>query len=71
MFDSGEISKSELDARQLEYLNVELTRLAALTKAQQAAGQLEDALQSPLDLSDSLWQSAPRRSAANQAKDNP
>lgn len=71
MFDSGEISKSELDERQLEYINVELIRLAALTKAQQAAGQLEDALQSQLDLPDSLWQSAPRRSAANQAKDNP
>lgn len=71
MFDSGEISRIDLDQQRLQLISAELTRLDALVRVQQAAGQLEDALQSPIDLPDSLWQSAPRRDAANVAKDNP
>lgn len=68
MFANGEISRSDLDQRRLQLITTELTRLDALVKAQQAAGQLEDALQSPLDLPDSLWQSPPRRSTAQRSK---
>ena len=62
MFKSGEISRSELDERELQLVNAELTRLDAMVEAQQAAGQLEDALQSPLGLPVSVWQAAPRSS---------
>lgn len=69
MFDTGEISRSELDERQLQLITAEITRLDALTKAQQVAGQLEDALQSPLVFPVSSWQAAPRPGDSNVTKD--
>lgn len=62
MLEAGEISKSDLAALRLQLSASALARLDALTKSQQALQQLEDALQSPLGLPDSLWQRQPRRS---------
>lgn len=65
MFKTGEISRSELDERELQLVNAELTRLDTLIKTQESAGQLEDALQSPLGLPDAVWQAAPRSSESD------
>ena len=62
MLDAGEISKSEFAALRLQLSASALARLDALTKSQQALGQLEDALQSPLHLPATLWQTPPRSS---------
>jgi outer membrane protein TolC len=60
MFDAGEISKGDLAALRLQLSASALGRLDALVKLQQALGQLEDALQSPLGSSVAAWQAAPR-----------
>jgi outer membrane protein TolC len=60
MFDAGEISKGDLAALRLQLSASALARLDALVKSQQALGQLEDALQSPLGLPAAAWQAAPR-----------
>ena len=60
MFKAGEISKADLAALRLQLSASALARLDALVKSQQALGQLEDALQSPLNLSAAAWQAAPR-----------
>jgi len=69
MVDAGEISRSELIVLQLELTASALTRLDTMVKAQQAAGQLEEALQSPLGLSPDVWQSPPRIPESNGAKE--
>ena len=66
-YELGEISKFELLSVQLELASSALARLDALVKAQQAIGELEDAMQSPLDLKD--WLMEPQRKAAGQAKE--
>jgi len=60
MIEAGEISKLALSATQLELNQNALARLDALVKAQQALGQMEDALQSPVGVSESLWLISPR-----------
>jgi outer membrane protein TolC len=60
MLEAGETSKADLVGLQLQLSASELSRLDALTKSQQALGQLEDALQSPLGLSPSVWEKPPR-----------
>jgi outer membrane protein TolC len=62
LLDAGEISKSELAGLQLQFSAAALARQDALTKAAQTAGQLEDAIQSPLSLPANLDQlcTAPR-----------
>jgi outer membrane protein TolC len=62
MLEAGEISRSELAALRLQLSASALARLDALSKSQQALQQLEDALQSPLGLPETLWQYQPRRS---------
>ncbi len=49
-FEAGEISKLELLGIQLEAASSSLARLEALVKAQRAIGELENAMQSPLEL---------------------
>ena len=71
LFDAGEISKSELAGRQLQFSAAALTRQDALTKTSQAMGQLEDALQSPLGLPDSVWQQSARTAGASENKGHP
>jgi outer membrane protein TolC len=66
MLEAGETSKADLVALQLQLSASELSRLDALTKSQQALGQLEDALQSPLGLSPAVWEKSPRVSEADK-----
>lgn len=49
-YEAGEISRSELIAVQVELATARLASLVAVASAQQALGQLEEALQSPLML---------------------
>jgi len=69
MFTMGEISGGDLAALQLQLSVSSLARLDALVQAQRAAGQLEDALQSPLGLSPTVWQNAPRISDSTGEQD--
>lgn len=64
MFQAGEISRSELVGINLQLSASARARLDALIQAQQAAGQLEDALQVPLDLPVSAWQTEPNSTAS-------
>lgn len=50
-FEAGEASRSEVIAGQVELAAARLARADAVAKAQQALGQLEEALQSPVGLS--------------------
>ncbi len=61
-YDLGDISKLEWLGVRIELAASELARLDALIKAQQAAGELEDALQSPLDQIEGVLRT-PKRSA--------
>jgi len=49
-YDAGEISRLELLGLQAEAIATALARLDALSRAQAAAGALEDAMQTPLDM---------------------
>ena len=71
MLEAGEISKTELAALQLQFSATALARQDATTKVCQAAGQLEDALQSPLGLPDSVWQKSARTPGNNENKSRP
>jgi cobalt-zinc-cadmium efflux system outer membrane protein len=71
MFEAGEISKGDLAALRLQLSASALARLDALVKSQQALLQLEDALQSPLGLPESIWQNSPRVSQSNQVSTHP
>ena len=62
-YAAGEISKLELLGLELEISTNALSRLDALVKAQQTAGDLENAMQSPLDIKDWVLQ-APARTPA-------
>lgn len=64
MFDAGEISAADLAALRLQLSASVLAWQEAFASAQQALGALEDALQSPVALSPSLWQNAPRISTS-------
>ena len=66
MFDAGDISKGDLVALRLQLSAAALARLDARVKSQQALGQLEDAMQSPLGLDAAAWQKAPRASEPGQ-----
>jgi len=50
-FEAGDVSRSEVIAGQVELATARLARADAVAKAQQALGQLEEALQSPVQLS--------------------
>ena len=62
MLEAGAISGSELAALRLQLSASALARLDALIQAQQAVGQLEDAVQSPLGLPSAVWERSPRTS---------
>jgi outer membrane protein TolC len=47
-FEAGDVSRSEVIAGQVELATARLARAEAVAKAQQALGQLEEALQSPV-----------------------
>ena len=60
MLQAGAISRSDLVALQLQSSVSALARLEALQQAQQAVGQLEDAVQRPLGLPSAVWEKPPR-----------
>lgn len=62
MLEAGEISRVELAQRQLELTTAALAQLDALMKTQESLGALEDALQSPAELS-GVTESSPRAQA--------
>jgi cobalt-zinc-cadmium efflux system outer membrane protein len=66
-YEVGQISKLELLGIRLELASSSLARLDALVKAQQAVGELENAMQSPLELKD--WISGPPRRPEGQNKE--
>ena len=68
---AGEISRSELVGLQLQFSSAALARQDALAKAYLATGQLEDALQSPLGLPESVWQEPARTAGRSEKKDRP
>ncbi len=63
----GDISKLELLGLQLELASSALARLDAVVKAQQAVGDLENAMQSPLDIKEWVLETPVRTSG--QAKE--
>jgi cobalt-zinc-cadmium efflux system outer membrane protein len=72
-YEAGEISRLELLGLQLEIATGGLARLDALVAAQGAVGDLEDAMQSPLDLE--AWAfnpapGAPRPGSGKEIKDD-
>jgi outer membrane protein TolC len=71
MFDAGEISPSELAGLQIQLSAMALARVDVLANAHKAAAQLEQALQFPLGIPESTWQSAPRNSATGSEKGRP
>ena len=62
-FEAGEVSRGEVIAGQVELAAARLARAEAVAKAQQALGELEQALQSPLPLPTSL-ETSPRPEAS-------
>jgi len=69
-FELGDISRLELLGIQLELASSALARLDALVKAQQAIGELENAIQSPLDLKEWFLETPGRTSGqAKERKD--
>jgi hypothetical protein len=61
MIEAGEVAKLDLATAQLELNTNALARLDAETKMQLALGKLEDAMQSPAALPESLWAANPRK----------
>jgi cobalt-zinc-cadmium efflux system outer membrane protein len=56
-FNAGAVDRVELLGAQIEFLNSELAQVDAQTKLQQAAAQLEDAIQCPFDAKAAIEQS--------------
>jgi outer membrane protein, heavy metal efflux system len=68
---AGAVDRLQLLTSDLELKAAEITRLDAQVKLQQAVGALEDAVQRPLDVPESVWQTAPRGSPANPVNGSP
>jgi outer membrane protein TolC len=69
-YDLGDISKLELLGVELELAANGLARLEALVKAQQAIGELENAMQSPLDLKEWIVETPGRVSGPAKERRN-
>jgi outer membrane protein, heavy metal efflux system len=65
-FQAGAVDRLEVLTAELELNAASIARLDAQVKLQQAVGALENAVQRPLDLPESVWQTAPRGSPAKQ-----
>lgn len=59
MYEAGEITKSDLAAQRLQLGSQALSRLDAQVKSQQALGDLEDALQTSLDIPSAALENTP------------
>lgn len=64
----GEISRLELLGLRAEMATLALFRLDAIVRAQEAIGQLEDAIQSPLDVSEWVLETPTRISGSANAR---
>ena len=71
IFGAGEISRGDLNALDLQLSAAALARLEALAKSQQAFGQLEDALQSPLGIPAAIEQEPSRTTFTGQRNSLP
>ena len=68
-FEAGAVDRLEVLTAQIELNSIQLTSLEAQLKLHQAFGALEDAVQRPLDIPASLYESQPANSqAANDRK---
>jgi cobalt-zinc-cadmium efflux system outer membrane protein len=65
MLEAGDISKSDMIGIQLQLSASSLTRLDAISKARQAFGLLEDALQQPSGIPRSSWESSIPKAGLN------
>lgn len=65
MINAGELAGLTRFTTQFELMQNRLARLEAVVSAQEALGQLEDALQRPFALSDALWLVPPRNDGTN------
>ena len=63
--EAGEVSRSEVIAGQVELAAARLARADAMAKAQQALGQLEEALQSLVKWPQGAWEISPRDLTVN------
>ncbi len=70
-FQAGALDRLDVLTADLELNAADLARLDAEVKLQQAAGALEDAVQRPLDVPESAWQTAPRGTPANGVNAHP
>lgn len=68
IYQLGETSKLEFLGVQLEVAASALSRLDALVMAQRAIGQLEDAMQSPVDLKDWIFEAPQRQSGQTKER---
>lgn len=71
MLEAGDISRADLIGVQLQLSASAQTRLDAMAKAQQAFGLLEDALQKPFGVAESVWEKAPRGVASSKVIAHP
>lgn len=65
--EAGDVSRSEVLAGQVELATARLARAEAVAKAQQALGQLEEALQSPVPLPAATLETSPRKESRSAA----
>ena len=70
-FQAGAVDRLDVLTAELELNAASIARLDAQVKLQQAVGALEDALQRPLGLPESVWQNGPRALPANQVNAPP
>ncbi len=61
--EAGEITRGEVIAGRVELAAARLARAEAVARSQQALGQLEEALQSPVKWPKGAWENEPRREA--------
>lgn len=69
VFELGEISRGDLVALRLQLSASALARLDAVTKAREAKGALEDALQTPLPVARDAWQQPPRTATKGEGQE--
>ena len=71
MLEIGELSRGDLTVLQVRLGDSALAELDARLQAQDAAGQLEDAIQAQLGLPSAVWEDKPHGSEAAQGAESP
>jgi len=70
-FQAGAVDRLDVLTAELELNAASIARLDAQVKLQQSVGALENAVQRPLNLPESVWQTSPRSVAAKQVNAPP